>query len=243
MSTLAACDVAAVAVGVADDVKLRECRICLVSGNYSDLISPCECKGSSKWVHRSCLDEWRSRPSLDNKNFTHCGVCHFKYEIVQNNEEEKEKQKRVCRWGWLLIRDIFLALLLTYLALLVLVGIFWGIDVLANKKLTDVIATQLAINSPAAVYHVYALMVAGFITGVVGICYICRHERFSAILCPVSGVEPEMIILVVIFIIFAGLGLGVIGFIMWVIDLAEQHSLRIWNRQLAQKFQVRDLSL
>lgn len=30
----------------------------LVSGE--DLIAPCHCKGTQKYVHRSCLDNWRS---------------------------------------------------------------------------------------------------------------------------------------------------------------------------------------
>jgi len=25
-----------------------------------DLIAPCHCKGTQKYVHRSCLDNWRS---------------------------------------------------------------------------------------------------------------------------------------------------------------------------------------
>ncbi|XP_058195184.1 uncharacterized protein LOC131311663 isoform X2 [Rhododendron vialii] len=36
-----------------------QCRICLDSGG-EDLIAPCHCKGTQKYVHRSCLDNWRS---------------------------------------------------------------------------------------------------------------------------------------------------------------------------------------
>uniref|UniRef100_A0A803M9T4 RING-CH-type domain-containing protein n=1 Tax=Chenopodium quinoa TaxID=63459 RepID=A0A803M9T4_CHEQI len=36
-----------------------QCRICLeIEGE--DLIAPCHCKGTQKYVHRSCLDNWRS---------------------------------------------------------------------------------------------------------------------------------------------------------------------------------------
>ena len=34
------------------------CRICFDSG--PDLFAPCSCDGSSKYVHRSCLDQWRN---------------------------------------------------------------------------------------------------------------------------------------------------------------------------------------
>ncbi|XP_020408990.1 zinc finger, C3HC4 type family protein isoform X2 [Zea mays] len=36
-----------------------QCRICLDSEG-DDLIAPCRCKGTQKYVHRSCLDNWRS---------------------------------------------------------------------------------------------------------------------------------------------------------------------------------------
>ncbi|XP_051148064.1 uncharacterized protein LOC127263131 isoform X2 [Andrographis paniculata] len=36
-----------------------QCRICFDSEG-EDLIAPCHCKGTQKYVHRSCLDYWRS---------------------------------------------------------------------------------------------------------------------------------------------------------------------------------------
>jgi len=36
-----------------------QCRICL-DNEGDDLIAPCRCKGTQKYVHRSCLDNWRS---------------------------------------------------------------------------------------------------------------------------------------------------------------------------------------
>ncbi|XP_010273535.1 PREDICTED: uncharacterized protein LOC104609042 isoform X2 [Nelumbo nucifera] len=36
-----------------------QCRICLDTEG-EDLIAPCHCKGTQKYVHRSCLDHWRS---------------------------------------------------------------------------------------------------------------------------------------------------------------------------------------
>ena len=36
------------------------CRICLEDGVRADFIAPCACRGTSKWVHRQCLDQWRT---------------------------------------------------------------------------------------------------------------------------------------------------------------------------------------
>lgn len=35
----------------------NECRICQIGGD-EDLISPCKCSGSAKWVHQSCIVKW-----------------------------------------------------------------------------------------------------------------------------------------------------------------------------------------
>uniref|UniRef100_A0A0E0CF07 RING-CH-type domain-containing protein n=1 Tax=Oryza meridionalis TaxID=40149 RepID=A0A0E0CF07_9ORYZ len=40
-----------------------QCRICL-DNEGDDLIAPCHCKGTQKYVHRSCLDNWRSTKVL-----------------------------------------------------------------------------------------------------------------------------------------------------------------------------------
>ncbi|KAJ6767493.1 RING/FYVE/PHD ZINC FINGER SUPERFAMILY PROTEIN [Salix koriyanagi] len=57
-----------------------QCRICLDIGG-EDLIAPCDCKGTQKYVHRSCLDNWRS--TMVNARFSpanpfpdlHSDVC------------------------------------------------------------------------------------------------------------------------------------------------------------------------
>ena len=35
-----------------------ECRICLETGNFNTMIAPCRCAGTSKWVHRKCIERW-----------------------------------------------------------------------------------------------------------------------------------------------------------------------------------------
>ncbi|KAF2130747.1 RING finger domain-containing protein [Dothidotthia symphoricarpi CBS 119687] len=86
----------------------RQCRICLEtvqptfnvpsenlpgflqSSNvkYEDesgrLIRPCNCKGSSKYVHEACLQAWRhADPSYGPRNYWQCPTCGFKYRLVR----------------------------------------------------------------------------------------------------------------------------------------------------------------
>ena len=43
-----------------EEDEVKECRVCL--GNEeekgNELIAPCACEGSVKWIHRSFLSEW-----------------------------------------------------------------------------------------------------------------------------------------------------------------------------------------
>ena len=52
-----------------------KCRYCY---NIEDenLITPCRCSGSSKYVHKSCLEKW-----LTMKNRNECEICKAKYKI------------------------------------------------------------------------------------------------------------------------------------------------------------------
>ena len=56
------------------------CRNCHEKRREKDMIAPCMCSGTMKWVHRSCLDTWRT-VSPRFSSFSECDVCHFKYRV------------------------------------------------------------------------------------------------------------------------------------------------------------------
>ena len=57
------------------------CRICLESDHPQDLIAPCLCKGSAQWVHRDCLNHWRTHEK--DRAFATCTECQFPYRYEQ----------------------------------------------------------------------------------------------------------------------------------------------------------------
>ena len=65
-----------------------ECRICFELEMSDDLfISPCRCSGTSKYVHQSCLHNWR----YINRNeiaFRKCMECHENYRIIKSYADE-----------------------------------------------------------------------------------------------------------------------------------------------------------
>ncbi|VBB32514.1 unnamed protein product [Acanthocheilonema viteae] len=52
------------------------CRICLEEDNESNLISPCECRGSLQFVHTRCLQHW-----FDVMHTRRCQICKTQYEL------------------------------------------------------------------------------------------------------------------------------------------------------------------
>ena len=55
------------------------CRICFdETENRDEIISPCNCKGSSKYIHKDCINQW-FKMNLSNANYERCNTCLFKY--------------------------------------------------------------------------------------------------------------------------------------------------------------------
>merc|ERR1719285_293967 len=75
-------------------VKIYTCRFCLEESNDRDeMIVPCVCAGSQKYVHKTCLENWRAS-GHGNQSLTHCPTCGTAYRMVEevtysNHDEEK----------------------------------------------------------------------------------------------------------------------------------------------------------
>lgn len=79
----------------------RQCRICLSTDDSYDMIAPCSCSGSQKWVHRACVDEWRAQERIP-RAFTHCPTCRFEYETEVMDDH---RTTRLAKYRLLLCRD------------------------------------------------------------------------------------------------------------------------------------------
>ena len=67
----------------------RICRFCFETALTlnSPLISPCECRGSQKFIHLICLNKWRNQnPS---QNMSQCFVCRKPYTFPLEYQLEK----------------------------------------------------------------------------------------------------------------------------------------------------------
>ncbi|KAI8468936.1 MAG: hypothetical protein J3K34DRAFT_291838 [Monoraphidium minutum] len=68
--------------GASDDY---QCRICFEDCKPSEVISPCKCKGTLRYVHPACLRKWQANVlklgnANDERAYT-CGVCRTRYTV------------------------------------------------------------------------------------------------------------------------------------------------------------------
>lgn len=152
----------------------RECRNCHCSGG-DDLIAPCACSGSIKYVHRSCLNSWRA-VSPNERSFTNCDVCGFKYRF---KEREDLRAGRVKRFVFYVARDITGAMLLVQCVIVLLSLAIWGID----SKTEGAFRIFPQTWSLLAVYYVWGLFFFSICAAIYGAMlglYMCCASSTSA---------------------------------------------------------------
>jgi uncharacterized membrane protein len=141
----------------------QECRNCHEPGG--ELIAPCRCSGSIKWVHRSCLNEWRA-VSPNPTSFSQCDVCGYEYELEYQEEGGFDWSK--LKFAFLLSRD-FLIFFAIINAVATLCSLFmWGVD---RNRERDKFFTDVLHWSPPHLFidWVYGWALFFFVIGLLSI--------------------------------------------------------------------------
>lgn len=94
------------------------CKFCLDAENPDDMISPCLCNGTSKFVHRTCLHKWRSQ-NMESPNVYKCNQCLYKYNL-KKTKEKKYYYFSMCNFWYNHIIFLFLVFNLFYILFLIL---------------------------------------------------------------------------------------------------------------------------
>ncbi|GJP54184.1 hypothetical protein CLOM_g13281 [Closterium sp. NIES-68] len=125
-----------------------QCRICLETDGR-DLIAPCKCKGSARFVHRQCLDQWRS--VKEGFAFCHCSTCKTRFHLRVC--PPPDVRCRHLKFRFFVARDIVLVTLLVqmlvvfFACLVYLVDYFW---------LDKGFQKAWAMDNPATLYYICA---------------------------------------------------------------------------------------
>ncbi|KAL9229717.1 hypothetical protein vseg_005153 [Gypsophila vaccaria] len=100
-----------------------QCRICLETDGR-DFIAPCKCKGTSKYVHRECLDQWRS--VKEGFAFSHCTTCKAPYYLRVH--APANRKWRTLKFRFFVTRDILFIFLAVQLVITLLGYLVYMVD-------------------------------------------------------------------------------------------------------------------
>ena len=57
----------------------KACRLCRGGEDDGPLVLSCACRGSAKWIHKACLEEWQRTGSRED-TADRCGQCKDEYD-------------------------------------------------------------------------------------------------------------------------------------------------------------------
>lgn len=142
----------------------KQCRCCLEIDHPEDMIVPCLCSGSIKYVHRRCLNHWRTI-SPNPLSLTRCDICHAKYTF-------RTKAQRPSCIPWLkfiicITFDIGIILVAWQVLVLLLTLISWA-STLGQALMT---AWNITSYNVFGVNYLIGLVLFFFIVGCISIIY------------------------------------------------------------------------
>jgi hypothetical protein len=104
-----------------------ECRICMEPTERTEVIAPCSCRGTQKWVHRACLDKWRT--TREDKAFGKCTECLANYVLISKvNDSYHTKMMRRAKFFFYVLRDLISAFLVLQILIIILSSLIYVSD-------------------------------------------------------------------------------------------------------------------
>ena len=242
----------------------KSCRICFDNDNEKELISPCLCTGGSAYVHRNCLDNWRS-VNEDGRDFKFCDVCRFEYVIEPVIDDPSADKRRLLKFRLLVARDLTLIILLVQA---IIVGMTFLLQ-LADKSKHRIQDLYSSSTNSFGIYYLTSVILFLALLGLIGLCcglianddrdertcagYHCYCLSLQCQDCDRNcdsrggggggGGGLELLILAaVIILIFAVIGVlfGIMLSWVFVEKRIKRHTARLWLREETKKYVVKD---
>ena len=241
------------------------CRICLEEELCrSAVIAPCSCAGGSKFVHRACLDQWRT--TREDRAFSRCTECLADYQLIPRPEyEEPEmRNRRRRKYIILMVRDIGGMFFLTQAIIIGIAFLVYAGDNHAKHLITQ----AHMLNYPRCFYYLTGLVITASIAGILGTvtmclmgannngfnnvdcaycfygcgdsCSGCTCEGCTAGSCECGEAGPAVIVILGAFAVVGAIMIVVAG-VMFVQQAMKNHASVLYKRGLAQEFVVADL--
>ena len=159
-----------------------ECRICFekdtdIPGDY--LISPCRCNGTSKYVHKSCLDKWRMT-NRQGEAWRKCMECHTPYEFTNSFSLESTTL--------LTYNSLISIYLLQYVCGLFFSFVIWIVDAYNDYESIRLLNYNITLPEPSlltfvkndnAAPQIYYISLYMFIQNIIVYLYFCYIMIFN----------------------------------------------------------------
>ncbi|KAK1282664.1 hypothetical protein QJS10_CPB22g01056 [Acorus calamus] len=235
------------------------CRICLENDADpgDELISPCMCKGTQQFVHRSCLDHWRS--VKEGFAFSHCTTCkaqfHLRVELLEDNSWRKMK------FRIFVARDVLLVFLAVQTLIATMGAFAYFMDRKGNFRNSFGEGWDRILSKhPIPFYYCIGVLAFLVLLGFFGLmlrCSLlnsadpcmagCRCYGWGILDCFPASMEAcfafAIIFVIVFVIVFAILGI-VYGFLvatMAIQTIWQKHYHVLTKRELTKEYVVEDL--
>lgn len=144
-----------------------QCRICLETDGR-DFIAPCKCKGTSKYVHRECLDHWRA--VREGFAFAHCTTCKAPYHLRVH--VAADRKWRTLKFRFFVTRDIMFIFLTVQLVIASLAYLVYLIDGYQQSW----IRRAWGFDSEVTFYYICGALLFFALLGLSG-CFITCYDR------------------------------------------------------------------
>lgn len=174
-----------------------QCRICLDEElKRSDVIAPCKCSGTQKYVHRTCLESWRE-VNKNNHLYSECQLCKFKYRNqstpllnyipyydgpYQNNNESITYMSCITTW-YTMFQNTFMSIIV--IQTISILMFIMDSNVSPNAlhkfhKINEFYSTGIQIIYFVSVESIMVLLTIVFLTN---LCFIRNKKKYFTIVC------------------------------------------------------------
>lgn len=237
------------------------CRICLESepsgtAQIGDkLISPCMCKGTQQFVHRECLDHWRS--VKEGFAFSHCTTCKGQFHLRAHMPEDYSWRK--LKFRLFVARDIFLVFIAVQATIAAFGGLTYVLDWSGQFRNSFSGGWDIVLSKhPVPFYYCSGVFIFFVVIGITGLvlhcssisnsdpCMAgCRHccYGWGVLDCFPASMEACGALLVIFVVIFAILGIayGLLASTMALQRIWQRHYHILTKRELTKEYIVEDM--
>ncbi|XP_042424155.1 uncharacterized protein LOC122011830 [Zingiber officinale] len=233
------------------------CRICLENDSVPDdeLISPCMCKGTQQFVHRSCLDHWRS--VKEGFAFSHCTTCKAQFHLRIEYLEDYSWRK--IKFRIFVARDVLLVFLAVQTVIATIGCIAYSLDKNGNfrNSFSDSWDSILS-KHPIPFYYCIGVLVFLALLGFFGLILHCSSFNtndpcmtgcrnccygWGILDCFPASMEACFALVVIFVVVFAILGIayGFLAATMALQRIWQRHYHILTKRELTKEYVVEDL--